>query len=143
VPIPEYKPFKLLIMSIFNLFYLIVTALVLTFVFTYFFRIRGPWGSFWTFLAVLFLGIWAVSLWITPFGPAWRDIYWLPPLVIGLTLALLLAAAVPSPKAREIIQKELNEPGTGRTTGLILGTFFWLLLIVLILIILAGMIRTG
>lgn len=75
---------------------IIVVALLITAVFSYGFRSRGPWGTFWTFFLVLLLGIWLVAIWIQPIGPVWYRIAWVDLLFVGLLFALLLAASTPT-----------------------------------------------
>ncbi|NJK86434.1 MAG: hypothetical protein HC906_11165 [Bacteroidales bacterium] len=50
--------------------------------------------------------IWLADLWITPFGPYWNNIYWFPPLMVGILVALILAAATPSvTRVDELLKK--------------------------------------
>jgi hypothetical protein len=125
-------------MNILGFLYIIIVALGLAIAFTFLFRTKGPWGSFWSFFAVLFFGIWAASLWITPFGPYWNDVYLLPPLAFGIILILLLTAAAPSPKSRARVEQELKDPEKGREIAIV-GTFFWIFLAVVIAVIFAGL----
>lgn len=125
-------------MYVFYLFYLFVIAFVLTFVFSYLFKVNEPWKNMLTFFLVLFLGIWAISLWVVPFGPVWNDVHLVPPLVIGILLVLLLAIAVPSPRARAKIEKEIETKDISPSSPIIIGTFFWVFLIVLFGVILAA-----
>lgn len=127
-------------MSFLTILYIILVALVLTFIFGFLFRVRGPWGSYWSFFAVIFLGIWAVTVWMIPFGPYWRDIYWLPPLGVGIVLAILLAAAAPSPSTRAIREQEKKELREREQPEVITGLFFWILMVALVAIIVAAVV---
>ncbi|MFW6226518.1 MAG: hypothetical protein ACOC31_00285 [Bacteroidota bacterium] len=128
---------NLFIMDYLGIFYFIFLALAITALFSYGFRSRGPWGSFWTFFLILFLAIWAADVWIAPTGPYWGDIYWFPPLAVGLHIALLLAAATPSPRARAEADVSASEDETDAVVAI--GGFFWIILILLFIAAIAGL----
>ncbi|MFW5821148.1 MAG: hypothetical protein ACOCWA_07655, partial [Bacteroidota bacterium] len=92
-------------MNALSLIYLIGITLLITLAFTYFFRNKGPWGSFWTFFLIILLAVLAADLWIEPMGPYYRDVYWLPPVVIGILFALILAAASPGKYERKRVDQ--------------------------------------
>lgn len=97
---------------------------------------RGPWGSAWTFWLVIFLGIWAASLWVYPSGPIAYGVSWLPLLFVGFFFAVLLAAAIP-PRRRtpEVDEEAYTEiPRESRA----LGVFFWLLVLIMVIAIALG-----
>jgi hypothetical protein len=112
-------------------------------IFYYGLRRRGPWGSLWSFLLVLFLGIWMVAIWIEPIGPVWYDAAWLDLLVVGLILALLLAAATPyTPNGRKNRSDVIGEGevrGEENTSVVAVGIFFWLLMFLLLALIIIGL----
>ncbi|MFW5820179.1 MAG: hypothetical protein ACOCWA_02740 [Bacteroidota bacterium] len=118
-------------------FYLISLAVVITLFFTYVLRIKGPWGSFWTFFLIVLLAVFAGEAWIQPMGPYYRDVYWLPPLTLGLIIALFLASTTPSPKTRSRIDENL-EKKDDKSPALALGTMFWFLLIFMLVLVLLG-----
>lgn len=79
------------------------------------------------FLIIVFLGAWAGGLWIRPFGPTFYDVAWVPFLIAGLVIALLLAASASAryPRPR-------NPAGEAAYEGEIaaaFGIFFWLVLV--------------
>ena len=125
-------------------------AMLLTLIFSFGFRNRGPWGSIWSFFIILFLGIWAASFWIIPAGPVYGGIAWLPLLMVGLVLALLLAAAIPS--SRSVRQPNRVKPhpnpvpdwdearvGTDEEPVLVaLSAFFWIALTLLVVVVIIG-----
>ena len=94
-------------------------------------------GGIAIFYVVIFLATWAGGLWIMPFGLAVAGVQWLPYLLIGLMVALLIAAVMPDRR-----ETYVRDEGTGErlqaASEIALGAFFWLLLVVLILAILAG-----
>jgi len=123
-------------MFLLDLLFALVFALLLTGIFTAAFRRRGPWDIWWGFLLVIFLGIWAAGLWITPvpFAPTWLTLSWLPALIVGIFLALLLAAATPpqpprTPPTRRTAAREEVED----VTLIALDVFFWVLVVGLII----------
>jgi len=129
-------------MIFFGLLYLIGIAAIITFVFMKLLRVRGPWGSFWTFFTVTLLAIVAADLWIEPIGPYYGDIYWFPPLVVGLIIAFLLAATSPPAKPVKKLKEPLNEMIEEQSKVIALGTFFWFLLILMLILIVLGIMNT-
>jgi hypothetical protein len=128
-------------MYISELLILGLIAVAITLVFSFGFKNRGPWGNIWVFFALIFLGIWAASRWIEPFGPVYMGVAWIPILLFGFLIALLLSAAVPIKSYRQK-QREADapaEPPSEDSTRLqAFGIFFWLLVITLGLAITFG-----
>lgn len=129
-------------MIFYGILYIFSVAAILTFVFTKLLRVRGPWGSFWTFFSVTLLAILAADLWIEPIGPFYGDIYWLPPLVVGLIVAFLLASTSPPTKPIKNYKEPLNEIIEEQSQVIALGSFFWFLLILLLLLVVLGSLNT-
>lgn len=97
---------------------------------------RGPWASSPLFFVLVFLAAWAGGVWITPVGPPLWGFYWLPFVIVAVLFALLLAAATPParpPRSRLEAQEQARDMAT---TALVVETFFWVLLIGLVLVIL-------
>lgn len=116
----------------------LLTALVLTAVFALVFRRIGPWrGVGWFFLIVL-LASWAGGAWMRPVGPAWWGVSWLSFLLIGLAVALLLAAAQPpeEPSPRDPVPEQRDTESMA-VAALAVGWFLWLLLIGLVVVVAA------
>ena len=125
-------------MSALGILYLISLALVITLFFSLVLRIRGPWGSFWTFFVIILLAVLATDVWINPIGPYFEDIFWLPPLAVGILIAFLLAATTPSPTMRSRIEQEKQELAEERPGAVALGTFFWFLLVFMLVLVVLG-----
>ena len=85
-------------------------------------RVHGPWASSRALFLVLFLSTWAGGVWIVPFGPTVRNIYWLPFLLVAVLTSILIAAIEPP---RDRTHAELAE--RERELELGLGVFFWVL----------------
>lgn len=122
-------------MSFVGIIYVLLLATILTLVFNYGFGVRGPWGSMWSFFLILFFSILAAYLWLRPMGPSWRDIYYYPPLGVGVLVALVLAAATPA----QTNAKGEKETKINDFTGVTLGIFFWLAIIALVIAVVAGL----
>ena len=127
--------------------YALFIALIFSVIFGAF-RNHGPWGNFWVFLLILFLGMWAVGLWFTPVGPVWYGVAWLDLLLVGFVLALLLGAAGEKSDRSyirdqegevDLVAESKREPGALRIAGI----FFWLFLVAIIISIIIGIIRRG
>lgn len=115
-----------------------VIAIILVAIFSVAFNKRGPWGSAWSFFLVLFLGIWAISLWIRPLGiyAIW-GMEWLSAMVIGVMLALLLVAVIPPESTGTPTAIEGSLPEEKKAVA-VMGVFFWVLLFLFLIIIIAG-----
>jgi hypothetical protein len=77
--------------------------------------------------------IWAGGVWVTPVGPPIFGVYWLPFLLIGLFVVLLIAAGS-TPERRPPAETVARE----EEAALGLSAFFWVLLLVLAIAIAAG-----
>jgi hypothetical protein len=117
-------------MFVADLFVALVVALLIGLVF-FVIMGRSPWkGFFWAFLAI-FLFSWAAGVWIRPFGPSIWGVTWLPFLVFGFLLALIIAATVPPRPRRpgpDVLERgeAASEPDA---THVAVGVFFWVLLL--------------
>lgn len=93
----------------------------------------GVWPSIWFLFIILFLAVLAVGGMVQPFGPHVWGVYWLPFLLVGIIVALIIAAAVPPrriPRSRTEAVKQREQMAEARVA---LGAFFWVLLVLLIL----------
>jgi hypothetical protein len=113
----------------------LIVGLLVTAVFAAGFRRRGPWNSIIWFFLVVFLAAWAGGLWMQPYGPTLWGLSWLPMLMLALLFGLLLAATTPPPRRRTapLPKTELREE---EVSTVAIGTFFWILIVVLALSIL-------
>jgi cytochrome bd-type quinol oxidase subunit 1 len=113
-------------------------AVLFTIIFTLGFQRRGPWSSTLLFFIVVFLAAWAGSLWISPIGPAFAGIYWVPIVAVALLFALMLSTMLPrrppTQKVETISQVKRDEKVTER----VFDAFFWMLVVGLGIIILLG-----
>jgi hypothetical protein len=90
----------------------------------------------WALFVILFLATWAGGLWMAPFGPAFRNVYWVPFTLIAVLVAILLAAVLPpEPHSNaEAVERE-HEIQAG------LGIFFWVLVLALAAAVVARYLR--
>lgn len=123
-------------MLIADLLIALAIGLLLTAIFSAALGNRGPWGLWWVFLLVVFLTAWAGGAWITPFGPPLFGAYWLPALLVGLAIALLVAAAAPLP-ARRVTARGTNAPAA-EGAGVALGIFFWIFVVAMLVAIIVA-----
>ena len=124
-----------------GIIYLVLIAFLISLFFNFLLRVRGPWGSFWAFFTIILLAVFTADIWVTPVGPYFGNTYWVPPLAVGLLIALLLAATTPGPKTRSELEaqkkREREEPAV-----IAFGTFFWFLLVFLLVLIIVGLALT-
>lgn len=103
---------------------------------------RGRGSAMVFLLMVLFLATWAGGLWLTPFGPMHWGLQWLPYVVVGLVVALLLAALIPTARAprtrREALERADRQEQLEKGTVAFFGAFLWVLVLVLVVGIVAG-----
>ncbi|MFW6219128.1 MAG: hypothetical protein ACOC3S_03320 [Bacteroidota bacterium] len=126
-------------MTLENIIIAFLISVLLTVIFRFGFKRKGPWGNIWTFFLVIFLAVWASELWILPSGPEWKDYRYISLLVIGLLFGFLLVAAerVPSREENEENKDKPEELKESKKIGKT-GAYFWMLLIILLGIILVG-----
>jgi hypothetical protein len=127
-----------------GLFAAAFVSLILTIVSVFFLRKRGPWGSIWTFFLVLFLALGTLSVYITPIGPVYWGIAWLPITIAGIIITILLIAAMPHETRKDgpPIEQGLNPalaPKSMELASSPVGRFFWVLIILLVIAIMIGM----
>jgi hypothetical protein len=90
------------------------------------------WPSVWLLFLIAFLAAWGGGLWIRPIGPPLWGTFWIPFVIAGLLIVLVLAAIAP-PRRPPCTAKEAAEEARATVAAeATLGTFFWLLLIFLI-----------
>lgn len=110
-------------------------AIVITVLYVFLMRNRGPWKSIWPFFFVIFLGVWSASFWIHPIGSALQHYDWVPLLYIGFIIALLLASVVPVKQKSKQSAQDNKAPDDPKVA---LNVFFWLLILVLLIPIIIG-----
>jgi len=91
------------------------------------------------FFFLLFPLILAGNLWIGPYGPVFMEVSWLQILIIGLLLALLIAAL--SPREPRPGTADATDPEDAVSTGVaaLFGIMFYILLFAAIGVIIAAM----
>lgn len=123
-----------------GILYLVSIAFIITLFFTLLLRRSGPWGSFWSFFIIILLAVFAADFWVGPVGPYFYEgIYWVPPLAVGLLIALFLAATTPGPKTRSELEVEKKEIAEEQKAGVALGTFFWVLFVFMLVLVVIGL----
>jgi hypothetical protein len=108
---------------------------------------RGPWGAAWTFFLFLFLALWIVSIYLPHVGPLYWGIAWIPLIITGVIIALLLATTIPGAnewRDESIRDTETSKPtpvntAPKRSSGI--SHFFWILIIIMVVIIMIGMLN--
>ena len=102
-------------------------------------RAGGSSGALLFFFLVLFFATWAGGVWLTPVGPALWGGYWLPFVLIGLFVALLLAAAA-EPTRRDYLRRKtapVQEAEAETVAVTFFGVLFWILMIGLAVAVIA------
>jgi hypothetical protein len=106
---------------------------------------RMSWRDMILPFTVIFLATWAGGLWTRPIGPAFRGVYWLPFVLVGLLCALFLFTTKhrkPPPHNRpetiELLERIEEERELEKITYFSVTVLFWVLLFSLIGIIIIG-----
>jgi hypothetical protein len=118
-------------MTYYGIFAALLVALLLTLAFSGSYRHRGPLRGLFVFFLILFLASWAGQLWISPVGPYYLGVSWVPMIVVPIVIAfILIAAAGP-------VDKKANNTDV-ETSIAAVGIFFWLLLMILLFSVVVG-----
>lgn len=96
-------------------------------------------AAFLFFFLILFFATWAGGVWLTPFGPTVWGGYWLPFVLIGLFVALLLAAAAEPTRGDSIRRRTapVQEAEAETVAVTMFGMLFWILMIGLVAAVIA------
>jgi hypothetical protein len=125
-----------------DLVFVLFLALILTLIFAVGFRRRSLGGGLIVFFLVLFLATWAGGVWITPFGPVWWGVSWLPFIFVGLVIALLLTATMAPDRIRPREGGGVNlEPRSDVDSLAVFDAFMWVLICGLLVAIIMGYLR--
>ena len=118
-------------MFIIDLFVALVVGLIIVMIVSRAFGTKGPWGSLVWFFLVVSLFAWAGGVWLVPFGPMFWGIGWLPIIIMGFLVSLILTAASPrTPRWRRASKEEVtSEAGTRAVVDII----FWVVIICLLI----------
>lgn len=96
------------------------------------------WPALLFFFLIVWMGAWALGPWVTPFGPLFWGVPVLTFFFIALLFALVLAAAVPARSRRPYPAggpSRVDEEARAAALGF--GVFFWVLLLVLLVALVA------
>jgi len=124
-----------MVLPVFHILFAFLAALLVISLLSLSSRREYPWGGGLLLIFLLiFLVAWAGGVWITPFGPAFYGVAWMPYLAIALLFALLLAGLPVEPKpmmrggggaVRESLDAE-------EAVGVVFGIFMWIFVIMLL-----------
>ena len=140
-------------MSAAGIIAILVLASLVTTIFTYGLKNKGPWNSIWTFFLIQLLCLWTVSLWVPPVGPVWYGTPWLDLIITAFFIAFMLAAFTPSSseyrdRSPSLVDEDDIRTRSGNVTAMrtkkgnkvviAAGSMFWMLLLFLTVLIIAG-----
>lgn len=115
-------------------YYIVSASLIIAFIVTLLFAFytKRPVGRLFWFFGVVFLATWTGQLWIKPFGPVTQGISWVPLVMVSLFFSLFMLALITPAAAPTNTENEEESP------KVILGIFFWLIVILLVASIVFG-----
>ena len=94
----------------------------------------GIWPSIVFLVLILFAATWAGGAWIHKAGPHWGSLYWVPFVVVGIFLALLIATLIPPGQRPRNRREALEQVDRRRESGALIGILVWIVLIALFVI---------
>jgi thiol:disulfide interchange protein len=103
-------------------------------------RSGTQYGKLWLFL-IVFVATWAGGVWIRPFGPPVKGVYWLTFALAGIIAVGLIGLFTPQrpPHGRHETLEKLEQVKRSeelqQATTMTLGLLFWLVLSILVLAI--------
>jgi hypothetical protein len=97
----------------------------------------NSFGSIIIFFLLLFMTILAGHFWITPFGPVYWGIAWMPLFLVGIISAFLLMIPPPLSRTRNL-KVDIEEPTSALAT---ISVFIWLLFLILLFAVILGFFR--
>lgn len=118
-----------------DLMMVFLVALVFTAIFAAGFRKQRSRASLTGFFLLLLLGTWAIYVWVPPAGWLIYGVAWVQLLLIGLMIALLMAAFISPVAAFDSQTEQRNVAKTEQASLIAFDIFFWFLLIGLMIII--------
>jgi hypothetical protein len=124
-------------------------ALVVTILFVVL-GMRGPWGSAWTLFLFLFMAMWVTGLYVSPVGPVYWGIAWVPIIFAGILFSILLIAVMPDASRNkrrlrngklenENRDANISDPDSAEINSTAIGSFFWILIMLFTLAIIVGL----
>lgn len=92
----------------------------------------GPWSGFMWFFLLILLVSWAGGVWVESIGPTIGGVAWIPFVIFGLLLAILLAAAIPPRKPRNLteVKEEIQRENAVEDFAVVAINAFFIILIV-------------
>ncbi len=116
-------------------------AFIIAMFFTMVLAVSGQKHRSWKKIVTIFLIIlftsWAGGVWITPVGPSFLGIYWISFFIIALILALVMEIMASLHATDSNIDKRENQKKE-ETLEIVLSISFFMLMIAVIIIIIAG-----
>jgi hypothetical protein len=103
---------------------------------------RPGWGGFVFVFLILFFATWAGGLWVMPVGVPLFGVTWLSFVLVGIFVALLLAAMAPRNADRTTRRSPAPAERPDHDSLVAVNAFFWVLISLLVLMILFAYIRT-
>lgn len=113
----------------------VFSAVIVSVIFYYVFKTRGPWEDFWIFLLILTLVGLAAGKWLVKEGPVMWDVAMVPMLLAIIIFALLLGAASPQRKSYAEQDNLKQETALKDRNAATFGALFWLFLVIILGII--------
>jgi ABC-type branched-subunit amino acid transport system permease subunit len=122
-----------------DLIFSFVLSLVIAVVFAIGFKNKGPWGTIWAFFLLIFLAVWAASIWVSPVGPLLMGYSIIPVAIVGVVFALIVVAASSPDNLQTMRTDKISDISSADKPAFsTYSVYFWLLMTTLVLVIVFG-----
>lgn len=92
---------------------------------------RGGWGAALVLFGILLLTSWAGGVWLNPVGPQLLGAEWMPFVLMGFVVALLIAAMSPLHRPRNRVEAR-EADAADEVVSTTVTAFFWIFAVCLI-----------
>jgi K+-sensing histidine kinase KdpD len=122
----SYKEEKMFIL---DMLFALAIALLLTGLFAMLFRGMRMGNGLLFFLLILFLATWSGGLWIGPFGPTLLNVFWLPFLLVGLLISLLMVIFITPVSPQQPLDETRMQTSPNAPAVIVIDALFWILIL--------------
>jgi hypothetical protein len=122
-----------------NIIISFLMAFLISLLFFPVYRKRGSVAPLIIFFVVLFLAGIAGQYWISPYGPSWRGISWMPVLFLILIFTFLFVTPSPYGHPSENSEREMKKAASVVAS---VSVFLWILVCILLIAVWAGGMKT-
>lgn len=118
-------------MHIRDLLFILIISLLLTVLLARGLRRQRNPSLLMSFFILVFLSLWAGGMWLPAIGPSLWGIDWIPSLLLGLPMALIATAIIPTARSPRTRTEQAQYAEERSEKIKVVNMFFWIAVIVL------------